>query len=76
MMLYLKNLVVVVVVVVVTLINKGISGVRGGKLVVVGGSKVVVGGSKLPLITTTFLLKNSSIFKGYYHYNHFLTFFL
>lgn len=76
MMLYLKNMVVVVVVVVVTLANKGIPGVRGGKLVVVGGSKVVVSGSRLPLITTTFLPKNSSIFKGYYHYNHFLIFFL
>lgn len=74
MMLYLKKMVVVVVVVVVTLTNKGIPSVRGGKLVVVGGSKVVVGGSILPPLTTTFLPKNLSIFKVYYHYNHFLTF--
>lgn len=76
MMLYPKNMVVVVVVVVVTLANKWIPGIKGGKLVVVGGSKVVVSGSILPPITTTFLPKNRSIFKGYYHYNHFLTFFL
>lgn len=76
MMLYLRNLVVVVVVVVVTLVNKGIPSVTGGLLVVVGGCEVVVGGCILPPITTTFYLKNSSIFKGYYHYNHFLTFFL
>lgn len=67
MMLYLKNVVDVVDVVDVTLDNQGIPSVNGGNM-------VDVGGCKHPLITSTFLSKISSIFKGYIHYIHFLTF--
>lgn len=76
MMLYLRNLVVVVVVVVVTLANKGNPAMGFGCLVVVGGCQVVASGCSTTTFTTTFLPKNSCIMKGYYHYNHFLTFFL
>lgn len=56
------------VVVVVTLENKGNPVMNFGCLVVAGGCSTTT-------FTTTFFPKNTSKIKGYYHYNHFLTFF-
>lgn len=71
-----QNRGVVGVVGVVTRTNKGIPDDSRCSRGVVRCSQGVVRCSQLHLVTTPFLAKNTSIYKGYYTYYTFLTFFL